>query len=45
MGYCSKRDIVTSIRCECEYYEQATQAKVEARNRSLYGQIDEEGEE
>lgn len=45
MGYCSERDIVTSVRCECEFFEQATKGKVEARDRAIYGQIDEESEE
>ena len=45
MGYCLERDIVTAVRCECEYYEQATPSKVEARNREMYGQIGEEGDE
>lgn len=46
MGYCVKRDIVTKIRCECGLFEEATPAKVEARNRAIYGTIpDEEGEE
>jgi len=41
MGYCSKRDIVTLIRCSCELYQEATKTRVDARNRALYGQIDE----
>lgn len=45
LGYCSERDIVTSVRCECEFYEQATKTKVEARARAIYGQVDEETEE
>lgn len=45
MGYCAKRDIITSVRCECEFFEEATKTKVEARNRKIYGEIDEEGEE
>ena len=42
LGYCSKRDIVTAVRCECEYFEEATQTKVEARNKSLYGEMEDE---
>lgn len=47
MGYCTKRDTVTLIRCECEYFDEATRTKVEARNRKIYGEIpeEEEGEE
>lgn len=45
MGYCTERDIITLVRCECEFFEQATRSKVEARDRALYGQIDEESEE
>lgn len=45
MGYCEKRDIVTKIRCECEYFEEATPTKVEARNRAIYGVIPGEEEE
>ena len=45
VGYCVRRDIITRIRCECEYFEEATQMKVEARNRQIYGRINEEGEE
>ena len=45
LGYCTKRDIITLIRCECDVYEQATKSRVEARDRALYGEIDEEGGE
>ena len=45
VGYCQKKDVVTRIRCECDVFEEATQTKVEARNRQLYGVIDEEQEE
>jgi len=36
---------VTRIRCECEFFEEATAMKVEAKNRSIYGTIGEEEEE
>lgn len=36
---------MTRIRCECELFEEATPMKVEARNKSIYGQIPDEGEE
>jgi len=45
LGYCVRRDIVTRIRCECEFFEEATAMKVEAKNRSIYGTIGEEEEE
>lgn len=45
VGYCAKRDIVTKIRCECNVFEEATPMKVEARDRSIYGTIPNEGEE
>jgi hypothetical protein len=45
LGYCVERDIITTVRCECDLFEQATKSKVEARDRALYGQIDEEPEE
>lgn len=45
MGYCIKRDVVTRIRCECNLFVEATPMKVDARNRAIYGQIDEGGEE
>ncbi|MDQ1371314.1 MAG: hypothetical protein QG582_228 [Candidatus Thermoplasmatota archaeon] len=45
MGYCTERDIITSVRCECDLFEQATKTKVEARDRALYGEINEESEE
>lgn len=45
LGYCDERDIVTTIRCECEYFEEATRSKIEARNRELYGQYEDEENE
>lgn len=45
MGYCDERDIITFIRCECEFFEEATRSKVEAKNRALYGEIEDEAEE
>jgi hypothetical protein len=45
MGYCAKRDIITPVRCECEFFEEATRSKVEAKNRKIYGEIEEDGEE
>lgn len=45
MGYCTKRDVITLIRCQCVFFEQATRSKVEARDRTIYGEIDEEGGE
>jgi hypothetical protein len=45
LGYCSERDIVTMIRCECEYFEEATRSKVDARNKHLYGELEDEEEE
>ena len=45
MGYCLKRDVVTAARSDCEFFEEATASKVEARNRELYGQLDEYQEE
>lgn len=45
LGYCTERDLITLVRCECEFYEQATKSKVEARDRALYGELDEEGGE
>jgi len=44
-GYCVRRDVMTRIRCECELFEEATPMKVDARNKSIYGQIPNEGEE
>jgi hypothetical protein len=44
-GYCIRRDVMTRIRCECDVFEEATAMKVEAKNRSIYGQINEEGGE
>ena len=44
MGYCLERDIVTAARCECDYFEEATASKLEARNRELYGQLNEDDE-
>jgi len=45
MGYCTKRDMITLIRCSCELFEEATVTRVEARNRKIYGTIEEEGGE
>ncbi|MBU1158862.1 MAG: hypothetical protein KKE24_05950 [Candidatus Thermoplasmatota archaeon] len=45
LGYCSKRDVVTMIRCECDRFEEATPSRVDARNRKIYGEIEEEGED
>lgn len=45
MGYCDERDLITYIRCECEYFEEATRSKVEAKNRALYGELEDESEE
>ena len=45
VGYCTERDIVTLVRCECEYFEEATRSKVDARNRELYGELEDEEEE
>jgi hypothetical protein len=36
---------MTRIRCECELFEEATPMKVDARNRAIYGQIQDESEE
>ena len=40
-----KKDVMTRIRCECDVFEEATRSKVDARNRKIYGTINEEGEE
>ena len=45
MGYCTKRDIITLIRCKCDLYEQATRSRVEARDRAIYGEIEDDSEE
>ncbi|UCE91211.1 MAG: hypothetical protein JSV90_07290 [Methanobacteriota archaeon] len=45
IGYCSERDIITLARCECEYFEELTEEKVEARNRALYGGYKDESED
>ena len=45
MGYCSERDMITMIRCECEYYEEATGERVDERNRKLYGELEPDDEE
>ena len=45
VGYCIKKDLITRIRCECSVFEEATPSKVQARDRSIYGSINEEGEE
>ena len=44
-GYCVKKDIMTRIRCECDVFEEATRSKLDAKNRQIYGTINEEGEE
>jgi hypothetical protein len=36
---------MTRIRCECDVFEEATAMRVEAKNRAIYGQINEEGGE
>jgi len=33
------------IRCECDRFEEATPSRVDARNRKIYGEIEEEGED
>jgi hypothetical protein len=45
VAYCSARDIVTSYRFKCEYYEEASAEKRIARNKSIYGEFREEGGE
>jgi len=45
VGYCVKRDVMTRIRCECNVFEEATPMRVEAKKRSIYGTIPNEGEE
>lgn len=45
MGYCPVRDIVTAVRSDCEYFEEATASKKEAKNREIYGQVEGEHEE
>jgi hypothetical protein len=45
VGYCIKKDLITRIRCECAVFDEATPMKVQARDRSIYGSINEEGEE
>lgn len=45
IGYCSERDIITIARCECEHFEELTAAKVEARNKALYGEFEDEPED
>ncbi len=45
LGYCIKRDIVTMIRCECEYFEEATRSKVAAKNKKLYGEFEDDEED
>ena len=44
VAYCIARDIVTSYWYKCEFYEEATIEKKEARNKELYGTIDGSGE-
>jgi len=41
-GYCIARDIVTSYRYECDYYEESTEKLREKRKIELYGQFNEE---
>lgn len=45
VAYCIARDIVTSYRYECEYFEEATEQKRVTRNKSIYGEFQEEGSE
>lgn len=45
IAYCTARDIVTSFRYSCEYYEEATAEKRVARNKDIYGEFREEGGE
>ena len=45
VAYCIARDIVTSYWYECEYFEEATEQKRAARNKSIYGEFQEEGSE
>ncbi len=42
VAYCIARDIVTSYWYKCEYFEEATEDKKLARNRSIYGEFREE---
>jgi len=44
VAYCIARDIVTSYWYKCEYYEEATEHKKEARKKELYGNIEENEE-
>jgi len=39
-----KKDIVTRIRCSCDVFEEATQMRVDAKNRAIYGELNEEEE-
>jgi hypothetical protein len=39
-----KKDVITRIRCACDVFEEATPMRVEAKNRAIYGQIEEEEE-
>ena len=43
-GYCVRKDVMTRIRCECDVFVEATQSRVDAKNRKIYGTINEEGE-
>jgi len=45
VGYCAKKDLITRIRCACDVFEEATPGRVQARDRAIYGSINEEGEE
>jgi len=35
---------MTRIRCECDVFVEATQSRVDAKNRKIYSTINEEGE-
>ena len=37
-AYCIAREIVTAYRYECEYFEMATDALRQKRNREIYGE-------
>lgn len=42
LGYCSKKDMMTLVRCECDLFDRITKTKVDERNRAIYGEIEEE---
>jgi len=44
-GYCIAKDIVTTYRYECEYFQEATEKLREERNRALYGEYPGDEEE